>query len=93
MLHHVKDLSPEQRHAAEILLGHAVSEGEAVSIKRLGLSTLIPSKLSPEARIEALKALNERLANTGGSAVDADEEESAVNEAMRSTRPDYRPVG
>jgi hypothetical protein len=93
MLHHVKDLSPEQRHAAEILLGHAVSEDEAVSIKSLGLSTLIPSNLSPEARIEALKALNERLASPNGSEADAEEEASAVNEAMRSTRPNYRPVG
>jgi hypothetical protein len=93
MFHHVKDLSPEQRHAAEILLGHAVSEDEAVSIKSLGLSTLIPSRLSPEARIEAFKALNERLANPGVCEVDAEEEESAINEAMRSTRPNYRPVG
>ncbi len=93
MLHHVKDLSPEQRHAAEILLGHAVSEDETVSIKILGLSTLIPSKLSPEARIEALKALNDRFANRGVSEVDAEAEEAAVNEAMRSTRPNYRPLG
>ena len=94
MLHHVKDLSPEQRHAAEILLGHAVSEDEAVSIKESpGLSTVIPSRLSPEARIEALKALNERLASPNGSEVDAEEEEAAVNEALSSTRPNYRPVG
>jgi hypothetical protein len=92
MLHHVKDLSPEQRHAAEILLGHAVSEDETVSIKSLGLSTLIPSKLSPEARIEALRALNERLASAA-SGIDAAEEEAAVNEAIRSSRPNYRPVG
>lgn len=45
MLHHMKDLSPEQKHAAEILLGHAVSDNEAVSIKRLGPSTLIASRL------------------------------------------------
>ncbi|HXM41432.1 MAG TPA: hypothetical protein VN924_09275 [Bryobacteraceae bacterium] len=44
----MKDLSPGQKRAAEILLGHAVSEGEAVSIKSLGLTTIIPSKLSPE---------------------------------------------
>lgn len=93
MLHHVKDLSPEQRHAAEILLGHAVSEDEAVSIKSLDPAKLIPSKLSPEARIEALKALNERLARTGGSEVSAEEEDAAVNEALRTTRPNYRPVG
>ncbi len=92
MLHHVKDLSPEQRHAAEILLGRAVSEDETVSIKSLGFSTVAPSRLSPDARIEALKALKERLARPKGSKSDA-EEEAAVNEALRSTRPDYRPVG
>ncbi len=92
MLHRVKDLSPEQRHAAEILLGHAVSDDEAVSIKSLDPSTLIPSSLSIEERIQALKALNERVANASGSAVDSEEEEAAVNEAMRLTRPGYRPV-
>jgi len=40
MLHQVKDLSPEQKHAAEILLGHAVSEDEAVSIIVLDATVL-----------------------------------------------------
>ena len=35
MLYHVKDLSPEQKDAAEILSGHPVSEDEAVSIRVL----------------------------------------------------------
>ena len=56
MLYQVKDLSPEQRHAAEILLGHPVLEDEAVSIKSLKPSAVIPSKMSPEERIEALNA-------------------------------------
>jgi hypothetical protein len=75
------------------LLGHAVSENEAVSIKSLGLSTVIPSRLSPEARVEALKALNQRLASSSGPDDDAEEEAAAVDEALRSTRPNYRPVG
>jgi len=61
MLYQVKDLSPEQKRAAEILLGHAVSEYEAVSIKTLGPTTIIPSRLSPEERVEALRALEKRL--------------------------------
>jgi hypothetical protein len=93
MLYQVKDLSPEQRHAAEILLGHPVSEDEAVSIKSLGPSTIIPSKFSPEERIEALRALNERFAKTRGPDVSEDEEKAAASEALRSTRPNYRPVG
>ncbi len=89
-MHHVKDLTPEQRHAAEILLGHAISEDETVSIKSIGPSTIIASKLSPEERITALADLKKRLA---GPECKAAEEEAAVNEALRSTRPNYRPVG
>ena len=36
MVYQVKDLSPEQKQAAEILLGHPVSDDELVSIKSLG---------------------------------------------------------
>ena len=92
MLYQVKDLSPEQKRAAEILLGHPVSEDEAVSIKSLGPSTLISAKLSPEQRIEALRALNDRFAAVPCSGVSEDEEEAAVNEALRSSRPNYRPA-
>jgi hypothetical protein len=90
MFHRVKDLSPEQRHAAEILLGHPVSEDEAVSIKSLGPSMIIPSRLSPDERIKALRSLNERLA---GTEVSEEAEAAIVNEALRSVRPDYRPIG
>jgi hypothetical protein len=92
MLYQVKDLSPEQRRAAEILLGHPVSEDEAVSIKSLGPSTLISSKLTPESRIAALRALEERFANSALPEISEEEEASAVTEAMRSSRPNYRPV-
>lgn len=47
MLYQVKELSPEQRHAAEVLLGRPVSDDEAVSIKSLGPASLVPSKLLP----------------------------------------------
>ena len=93
MLYQVKDLSPEQKRAAEILLGHAVSEGEAVSIKSLGPTTIIPSKLSPEDRIETLRALEKRFANANRPEIGEDEEEAIINEALRSTRPSYRPAG
>jgi len=92
MLYQVKDLSPEQKRAAEILLGHRVSEDEAVSIKSLGSSTIISSKLSPDQRIEALRALNDRFAKAPHPAVREDEEEAVVSEALRSSRPNYRPV-
>jgi hypothetical protein len=92
MLYRVKDLSPEQKHAAEILLGHPVSNDEAVSIKSLDPATIIPSRLSPEERIAALRALDERFAARQIPEVSAEEEEALVSEAFRSTRTDYRPV-
>ena len=87
----MKDLSPEQKRAAEILLVHPVSEDKAVSIKSLGPSTIIASKLSLEERIEALRALNEGFA-TPPTDVSEAEEEAAVDEALRSARPNYRPI-
>jgi hypothetical protein len=92
MVYQVKDLSPEQKRAAEILLGHSVSEDGAVSIKDIGSSTIIPSELSAEERLEALRALNERFGRTPRPDVSESEEEAAVNEALRSSRPNYRPI-
>jgi hypothetical protein len=82
MLNRVRELSPEQKHAAEILLGHPVSEDQAVSLKSLDASTIIASELSPEERITALGALNNRMGETVG-----EEEEDAVSEAMRRSGP------
>jgi DNA-binding NarL/FixJ family response regulator len=93
MLYQVKDLSPEQRRAAEILLGHPVSENEAVSIKSLGPATIIPSKLSPEDCVKALRALEQRFATANRPEVGQEEEEAIVDEALRSTRANYRPAG
>ena len=86
-LHQVKDLSPEQKHAAEILLGHAVSEEESASIKSIHASKIIASKLTADERIEALRSLNARFADTPRPSVNAEEEEAAVNEAMCSSGP------
>ena len=93
MLYQVRDLSPEQRRAAEMLLGQPVSEDDAVSIKRLGPTTIIPSKLSPEDRVAALRLLEQRFGSANRPEVSEKEEEAAINEALRSTRPNYRPVG
>jgi hypothetical protein len=92
MLYRVKDLSPEQKHAAEVLLGHPVSDDEAVSIKSLNPATIIPSKLSPAERIAAMRALDERFAARPVSEVNPEEEEALVREAFHSTRPDHQPV-
>ena len=93
MLYRVKDLSPQQRRAAEILLGRPVSDKEAVSIKSLDPATIIPSRLSPEERIAALRALDERFAARVVPEVRPEEEDDLVAEAFRLTGPDHRPVG
>ena len=92
MLYRVKDLSPEQKHAAEVLLGHPVSDDEAVSIKSLNPATIIPSNLSPAERIAATRALDERFAARATPDVSPEEEEALVREAFHSTRQDHRPV-
>ena len=92
MLYQVRDLSPEQKLAAEILLGHPVSEDESVSIKSIGPSTVIASSLSLDARLDALKALSARFASSPSPEFGAEEEDAIVNEAMRSTRRNYRPI-
>jgi hypothetical protein len=92
MVFQVKDLSPEQKHAAEILLGHPVSEDEAVSIKSLGPSTIMPSKLTAEERITALRALSDRFGSRPDPEIGAEQENEIVDEALRSTRPNYRRV-
>jgi hypothetical protein len=92
MLYRVKDLSPEQKKAAEVLLGQAVSDDEAVSISRLDPSSIIPSELSPKERIAALRALDERFAARQVPEVGPEEEDELVREAFRSTYAKRRPV-
>jgi hypothetical protein len=94
MLHRVKDLSPEQKLAIEALLGRAVSSEEAVSVRAVDPATIIPSTLSPEQRIEALRRLDRYFAkvDAGRRPVTEEEEEAIVSEAMRSVRPNYRPI-
>jgi hypothetical protein len=94
MLHHVKDLSPDQKLAIENLLGHPVSEDESVSIKSIRPSAIIPPQLSPEDRQEALEKLRRYFAKVDEQRKPASEseEEEIIDEALRSTRPTYRPI-
>ena len=94
MLHHVKDLSPEQKVAVEALLGRTVCNEEAVSVRAIAPATIIPSTLSPEERIEALCQLDRYFArvDAGRMPVSEEEEEAIFIEAMKSVRPNFRPV-
>ena len=94
MLHHVKDLSPDQRRAVENLLGRSVADDELVSIKSIRPAAILPPQLSPEERVEALDRLRRYFAKVDSQRrpVSEAEEEEIINEALRSTRPNYRPV-
>jgi hypothetical protein len=94
MMHHVKDLSPEQRVAVESLLGRSVSEDEAVSIKALNPSAIVPSRLTEEERKAALEKLDLYFvrADAQRQPVSQEDEEAIVDEALRSTRPGYWPA-
>lgn len=95
MLHHVKDLSADQRHTVENLLGHRVADDESVSIKSIRPATILPPQLSPGERDEALEKLRHYFDKVDAQRqlVSAAEEEEVMNEALRTTRPNYRPVG
>jgi hypothetical protein len=82
-MHRVKGLSPEQKVAVEALLGRAVSSDD-----------LVPSQLSPEERAEALRKLDRYFAkvDSGRKHVSEEKEETIFIEAMRSVRPNYRPI-
>jgi hypothetical protein len=94
MMHHVKDLSPEQRVAVESLFGRSVSEDEAVSIKALDPSAIVPSRLTTEERKAALEKLDLYFARVDAQRqpVSQEDEEAIINAALRSTRPGYRPA-
>ncbi|MBZ5621284.1 MAG: hypothetical protein LAQ69_21530 [Acidobacteriia bacterium] len=89
MIHKASDLSSEQRMALESLLGRALSDREAVSVRAFE-----PPPLSDEQRQEILAGLDayfDRI-DAKRQAVSDEEAEAIIDEALRSTRPHYRPV-
>ena len=94
MLHHVKDLSPEERRAVEHLLGRPVAEDESVSIKSIRPSAIVPPQLSSDEHKDVIEKLRLYFAKVDAqrAPISEDEEEEIINEALRSTRPEYRPI-
>jgi hypothetical protein len=94
MTHLVKDLSLEQKTAVESLLGRSISEDEAVSVKALKPAAIVPSQLTESQRSAALEKLDSYFARVDAQRqpVSEEEEDSIINEALRSTRPGYRPA-
>jgi len=88
MILDVKDLSPDQKMAVETLLGRPVSELETVSVQALDLPSI-----SDQRRLEVVESLRQYFAEVDAKrqAVSAEEADDIINEAMRSSRPGYRP--
>jgi hypothetical protein len=82
----VKDLSPRQKQAAEVLLGHPVSDQQSVAVKSLDPAAILPARLSPAERVVALRALEARFASRVVAEVSPEEEDALVREAFESTR-------
>jgi hypothetical protein len=88
MIRSVKDLSTDQKIAVESLLGRPVSEQETVSLQAFD-----PPAISDRRRQEIAEALRQYFAEVDAKRqpVSAEEAEDILNEAMRSSRSDYRP--
>ena len=88
MIHKAKDLSPDQKVAIESLLGRRVLEEEAVSVRAFE-----PPALSDQQKHELAEQLRKYFAEVDarrrpGSAEQA---EDVLTDAIRSSRPGYRP--
>ncbi len=90
MIHKAKDLSPEQRIALEGLLGRTIAEQDDISVRVLPQA----HQLSPERRREIVAALQTHFKQVDAQRqpVSPQEADDIINEGLRSTRPDYRPV-
>ncbi len=90
MICNAKDLSPDQKLAIESLLGRSISDEEEISIRALET----PKRVTPERRTEILTGLKAHFARVDAQRQPVSDEEAdeIINEALRSTRPGYRPV-
>ncbi|MBZ5533219.1 MAG: hypothetical protein LAO20_17450 [Acidobacteriia bacterium] len=89
MIHKAKDLSPEQKVALERLLGRAISDREDISIRVLQP----PPGVSPARRQEILEGLKTYFAEVDSQRkpVSGEQADKVIDEAIRSSRPAYRP--
>lgn len=88
MIRNAKDLSPDQKTALESLLGRRILADEAVSVRAIE-----PPALSEQRRQEQSQQLRQYFAEVDARRKpgSADEAEEIFTEAIRSTRPGYRP--
>ena len=87
-IHKAEDLSPEQKTVIESLLGHRVQEGEAVSVRAFEVPAV-----SDVRREQITQRLRRYFAEVDARRRDVSAAETGdiIDEAIRSTRPHYRP--
>ena len=88
MIHRARDLSPDQKTAIESLLGRRVLEDEAISVRAIE-----PPALSDRRQQELAEELRRYFAEVDSRRKpgSAEEAEEILTEAIRSSRPGYRP--
>jgi len=89
VIHKAKDLSSEQRLAIESLLGRSIAEQEEITIRALP-ETLPVSEEQRRLLIEGLR-MHFAAVDAQRQPVSPEEADAILNEALRSTRPNYRP--
>ena len=88
MIRIAKELSLDQKAVIESLLGRSVLEDEAISVRAIA-----PPELSDQQRQEIAKDLSEYFEKIDvlRSPGTPEHAEEILTEAIRSSRPDYRP--
>ena len=89
MIRNAKTLSPDQKAAIESLLGRQLLESEDISVRAFE-----PAPVSDQRRREIADELRKYFAEVDANRGDVSDEEAEeiINEALRSARPNYRPV-
>jgi len=93
MIHRATDLSPDQKLLIERRLGRRVLEDEAVEDEAISVRAFAPAAIPEERRPEIADELRKYFAEVDANRSPASPEEAdeVIIEAIRSTRPSYRP--
>lgn len=94
MIHAVKDMTSEQRQAVESLLGRAVADNEAVSLKPVWTPAAGIPPSTPEQRREAAEWLEQHFSTiiARQRPYSKDEIEEALAEALQAARSESGPA-
>ena len=90
MIRSAKDLSAGQRRVIETLIGEKLSEQDNISVRRIAP----PPNLTAERRQEIVDGLRRHFARVGAQRqpMSDEEAEEVIDEALRSRKPNCRPI-